>query len=219
MKSIHNPIHKNIKHEWRKEEKEIYLPKNSPQLLTIPKFHYFMLSGKGNPNNQGYADDIGVLYSLSYAIKMRPKNGVTPEGYFDYTVYPLEGIWDLAEEARHLDYLDKDHFIYTIMIRQPDFVTNELANQVLSEVKLKKPHVLLDEVRFESVEEGLCVQMLHIGSYDEEPKSFSIMEEYCTNHQLKRISKIHKEIYLSDYRKTEESKLKTILRFQVKEEQ
>jgi hypothetical protein len=206
-----------LKHEWRKKEKEIYLPKSKPEQRIIPQFNYFMVRGKGNPNSEGFADAIGVLYSLSYAIKMMPKKGITPEGYFDYTVYPLEGIWDLAEEARGLDYLDKNQLIYTLMIRQPDFVTNELAKQVIADVKMKKPHPLLDQVRFEALDEGLCVQMLHVGPYDDEPKSFSLMEAYCDLNNLKRMSKLHKEIYLSDFRRTEASKLKTVLRFQVED--
>lgn len=206
-----------MKYEWKKQEKGLYLPKNKPEIVNVPNFKFFMLDGKGNPNNEEFAEAIGVLYSLSYAMKMLPKKGITPEGYFDYTVFPLEGIWDLAEEARSLDTLDKNSLIYTIMIRQPDFVTNELAEEVLKSVKVKKPHTLLDKVKFNSLEEGLCVQMMHLGSYDDEPKSFVIMEKYCAENGLKRISKIHKEIYISDARKTAPDKLKTVLRFKVED--
>jgi hypothetical protein len=204
-----------MKHEWKKNEKDIYLPKAEPQVINVPPMKYFMLDGKGNPNSEGFAEAIGVLYSLAYAVKMMPKKGTTPEGYFEYTVYPLEGVWDLAEEARHLDYLDKDKLVYTIMIRQPDFVTEELAQSVIEETKKKKPHALLDSVRFGTVEEGMCVQMMHIGPYDSEPASFARMEEYCANNGLRRLSKIHKEIYISDFRKTAPEKLKTVLRFKV----
>jgi hypothetical protein len=202
-----------MKYEWKKQEKEFYLPKEKPESVVVPKFKFFMLNGKGNPNNAEFSEAVTVLYSLAYAVKMLPKKGITPVGYFDYTVYPLEGVWDLAEEARVLEVLDKDSLIYTIMIRQPDFVTDELAEEVVKGVKAKKPHPLLDEVKFTSLEEGLCVQMLHIGPYDDEPKTFSQMEEYCTQQGLKRTSKIHREIYLSDPRKTEPNKLKTLLRF------
>jgi hypothetical protein len=202
-----------MKYEWKKQEKEFYLPKEKPESVVVPKFKFFMLNGKGNPNNAEFSEAVTVLYSLAYAVKMLPKKGITPVGYFDYTVYPLEGVWDLAEEARVLDVLDKDSLIYTIMIRQPDFVTDELAEEVVKGVKAKKPHPLLDEVKFTSLEEGLCVQMLHIGPYDDEPKTFSQMEEYCTQQGLKRTSKIHREIYISDPRKTEPNKLKTLLRF------
>jgi hypothetical protein len=202
-----------MKYEWKKQEKEFYLPKEKPESVVVPKFKFFILNGKGNPNNAEFSEAVTVLYSLAYAVKMLPKKGITPVGYFDYTVYPLEGVWDLAEEARLLEVLDKDSLIYTIMIRQPDFVTDELAEEVVKGVKAKKPHPLLDEVKFTSLEEGLCVQMLHIGPYDDEPKTFSQMEEYCTQQGLKRTSKIHREIYISDPRKTEPNKLKTLLRF------
>ncbi|MDF2699794.1 MAG: hypothetical protein K0Q49_1350 [Haloplasmataceae bacterium] len=203
-----------LKHVWRKDEKGLYLPKDKPEIVSIPKFNFFMLEGKGNPNNEAFSDAIGVLYSLSYAVKMGLKN---IENYFDYTVYPLEGVWDLAEEARSLNYLDKDQLIYTIMIRQPEFVTEEIANEVINNVKIKKSHPLLERLIFSSLEEGKCIQMLHNGSYDEEPKSFSIMEEFCIQNNLKRISKVHKEIYISDARKTDPSKLKTVLRFKIED--
>ena len=204
-----------MKFEWKKHAKELYLPKNKPAIVTVPDFKFFMLEGKGNPNSKDFSEAIGVLYSLSYTLKMLPKKGIVPEGYFDYTVFPLEGIWDLAEEARGLEVLDKDSLIYTIMIRQPDFVTEELAQEVINMVKAKKPHALLDKVKFDSLEEGLCVQMLHLGPYDDEPKTFSIMEDYCVQNDLKRLSKVHKEIYISDVRKTKPEKLKTVLRFKV----
>lgn len=204
-----------MKFEWKKQAKELYLPKTQPELVDVPPMNFFMLEGQGNPNNDAFADAVGVLYSLSYAIKMMPKKGVTPEGYYEYSVFPLEGVWDLAEEARGLDKLDKDALIYTIMIRQPDFVTEELANTVIEQTKEKKPHPLLDRVRFAELEEGLCVQMLHIGPYDDEPASFAKMEKYCEANHLRRVSKIHREIYLSDVRKTAPEKLKTVLRFNV----
>lgn len=204
-----------MKHEWRKQDKELYLPKTKPVCITVPEMKFFMLDGRGNPNSEAFAEAIQVLYSLSYAVKMMPKSGVTPEGYFDYTVFPLEGVWDLDEEGRKAGKLDKDRLVYTIMMRQPDFVTEELAQKVIESIKEKKPHDLLDSVRFESMEEGHCVQMTHIGSYDDEPSSFAMMEEFCMANGLKRISKIHREIYISDARKTESDKLNTVLRFKV----
>lgn len=204
-----------MKHDWKKQEKELYIPKSKPEIVTVPAFKFFMINGQGNPNDAPFSDAVGVLYSLAYAVKMLPKKGLTPEGYFDYSVYPLEGVWDLPEECQTLDILDKNNLIYTIMIRQPDFVTNELAHEVIRSVKLKKPHVLLDSVVFNNIEEGLCVQMLHIGLYDEEPKTFSIMEEYCSQRNIKRKSKNHREIYISDARKTDANKLKTVLRYEI----
>lgn len=126
---------------------------------------------------------------------MMPKNGIPPESYFDYTVYPLEGIWDLSHDGKLMDVLDKDELIYTIMIRQPDFVTEELAQKAIENTKKKKPHPLLESVKFQCMEDGFCVQMMHKGSYDNEPASFALMEEYCTMNNLKRKSMVHREIY------------------------
>lgn len=206
-----------MKYEWRKNDKGLYLPKNKPVIVEVPPIQFLTLEGKGNPNSEKFAEEIGVLYSLSYAIKMLPKKGTTPEGYYEYTVFPLEGIWDLAEEARGLEILDKDSLIYTLMIRQPDFVTSELVQDVIEKQKQKKPHPFLERVEFKTIEEGKCVQMLHLGSYDNEPETFKIMEEFCSQNNLERISKTHREIYLSDARKTPPEKLKTVLRFKVKD--
>lgn len=204
-----------MKYEWRKKEKEYYIPKEKPQLVEIPEFKYFTLKGQGNPNTEAFKECIGVLYSLSYAIRMMPKNGITPDRYFEYTVYPLEGIWDLTEEGRLEETLNKDELVYKLMIRQPDFVTEEVVNIAMEIVKKKKSHPLLEKVEFELIKEGLCVQMLHVGPYDDEPRTFSAMKEFCTENNLEIKTLAHKEIYLSDFRKTEASKLKTVLRYLV----
>lgn len=205
----------NMKYEWRKKEKEYYIPKEKPQIVEIPSFKYLTIKGQGNPNSEGFKKHIEVLYSLSYAIRMMPKKGITPTGYFEYTVYPLEGIWDLTENGRKLENLDKDELVYTLMIRQPDFVNEEVVSIALDITKKKKANDLLDKVEFTSLEEGLCVQMLHIGPYDDEPRTFSIMQEFIDNENLKIKTKAHKEIYLSDFRKVDASKLKTVLRYRV----
>lgn len=205
------------KFEWRKNSKEIYLPKSKPSKINIPPFKYVTIEGKGNPNNDLFKKNVEALYSLAYAIKMLPKKGVVPEGYFEYTVFPLEGIWDLDEEGRKLDYLNKEHLLYKLMIRQPDFVTEDLTHIILDQLKQKKKNPLLENVKFETINEGLCVQTMHIGSYDDEPQTFKIMEEYCLENKLQRVQKTHKEIYISDARKTQPEKLKTVLRFQVEE--
>ncbi|GAA0722627.1 GyrI-like domain-containing protein [Clostridium malenominatum] len=204
-----------MKYEWRKQDKNIYLPKNNPELIEIPSMNFFMLEGKGNPNDDAFSEAVGVIYSLSYAIKMMPKKGIVPEGYFDYTIFPLEGVWDLEEEARGEEILNKDKLIYTLMIRQPSFVTKELAETAINITKKNKPHHLLENVKFESCGDGLSVQMMHIGKYDEEPASFDFMEKYCNTNNLIRKEKTHREIYISDFRKTDPEKLKTVLRFKV----
>lgn len=205
-----------MKYEWRKQEKNLYMPKQKPELITVPEQKFLMIEGKGNPNNEEFANKIEVLYSLSYAIRMMPKQGYTPEGYFEYTVYPLEGVWDLTEEGRNLDILNKDELIYTIMIRQPDFVTEEVVERAYESVRKKKSHPLLDEVTFGTMEDGLSVQILHVGPFDDEPRSFEKMKEFIINNNLEIVTLRHREIYLSDVRKVEPEKLKTVLRYRVK---
>ncbi len=205
-----------MKREWRKQEKKLYVPKPSPELITVPEQKFIMISGKGNPNSEEFIKRIEVLYSLAYSIKMMPKQGYTPEGYFEYTVYPLEGLWDLTEEGRKLDILDKDELLYTIMIRQPDFVTKGIVDRAFEIVRKKKPHPLIDEVLFDTIEDGLSVQMLHIGPYDDEPQTFKKMKEFIEENHLEIKTLKHREIYLSDSRKVEPAKRKTVLRYKVK---
>lgn len=207
-----------MKHEWKKAEKQFYLPKEKPEFVNVPAFNFFTIEGKGNPNDASFSDYIGVLYSLSYAIKMSPKKGIEPKGYFDYAVYPLEGIWDLTEDARktYNGTFDKNDLVSKLMMRQPEFVVESYASFIIEQVQKSKPHRLLNNVRFEKITEGECVQMLHVGSYDNEPKSFKLMEEFAQTQNRIRVSKVHKEIYLSDARKVSDDKLKTILRFCVK---
>jgi hypothetical protein len=204
-----------MKYEWKKAEKQLYLPKTIPELITIPKQKFFMLKGKGNPNSDSFAEKISVLYSLAYAIRMMPKQGYIPDGYFEYTVYPLEGLWDLTEEGRNSEILNKNELLYTVMIRQPDFVTPSVVEKAFEIVRKKKPHPLLDEVTFEMLEDGLSVQVLHLGSYDNEPQSFKLMNEFIANHNLEKRALVHREIYLSDARKVQPDKLKTVLRYMV----
>lgn len=207
-----------MKYEWRKKEKELYLPKENPILVEVPEQKFIMLRGSGDPNDKEFTEAIGVLYSLAYAIKTMPKKGIVPEGYFDYTVFPLEAIWDKGEKSKYSDILIKEDLVYTMMIRQPDFVTQELLDKAINIVKKKKAHNLLEKIRFESINEGLCVQMLHVGSYDNEPESFDIMSEFCKRNNLIRKSNVHREIYISDARKVSPDSLKTVLRFEVKRE-
>ncbi|MGL5328834.1 MAG: GyrI-like domain-containing protein [Peptostreptococcaceae bacterium] len=204
-----------MKHEWRKKEKNYYLPKTKPEVVNIERFKFIQIKGEGNPNSEEFSERVGTLYSLAYAIKMMPRKGITPDGYFDYVVYPLEGIWDLNEKGRNSEVFDKDNLVYTIMIRQPDFVTADVFNKAMELVKEKKKNVLLDEVEFSTIEEDLCVQMMHIGSFDEEYRSFEIMEQFCLDNSLLIKSKAHREIYISDFRRTAEEKLKTVLRYRV----
>lgn len=206
-----------MKHEWRKKEKNYYIPKTKPEIVNMEKFKFIQIKGSENPNNEEFSERVGVLYSLAYAIKMMPKKGITPDGYFDYTVYPLEGIWDLDEEGRLKNEFDKNNLVYNIMIRQPDFVTKEVFDLAMEMTKKKKPNKLLDDVVFGEIEEGMCVQMMHIGSYDDEYKSFEVMKEFIKDNNLVIKSLAHREIYISDVRKTAPEKLKTVLRYMVED--
>jgi len=207
-----------MKHEWKKLEKNFYFPNVVPEKIVVPKFHFYTIQGEGNPNDDNFADYISVSFSLSYAIKMGLNSQEKViENYNDYAVYPLEGVWDMNEEAKRNGdgKLDKNALVYKLMIRQPSFITADFAAENIELTKKKKPHALLDQVRFEMIEEGSCVQMLHMGSYDKEPQSFKLMEQFAEEQQLKRKSLTHHEIYLSDARKTIPERLRTILRFQV----
>ena len=198
-----------MKYEWKKQEKELYLPDDIPMLITVPMQKFFAIKGKGNPNEADFAERIGVLYSLAYAVRMMPKSGFTPAGYFEYTVYPLEGVWENG------DVFDKSAYIYTIMIRQPDFVNDEVVEKAFETVKKKKPHKFLTEAYFCEIEDGLSVQIMHTGDYDDEPRSFTKMQKYMIENNLVRSTDNHREIYLSDINKIEREKLKTILRYSV----
>ena len=163
-----------MKHEYRKSEKNIYGPDTKPQVVKIGKQKYFCINGKGDPNKEDFKERVDALYSLAYAVRMMPKKGFTPEGYFEYTVYPLEGRWSLSEtgilEQVQGQQMSKDEFEYTIMIRQPDFVVEEVVSKAVEIVKAKKFNPLIDEIFFNEQEDGLCVQMLHIGKFDDEPR-------------------------------------------------
>jgi hypothetical protein len=198
-----------MKHEWKKHEKALYLPKKEPVLVTVPEQKFFAIKGIGNPNEADFSERVSVLYSLAYAVRMMPKSGFTPEGYFEYTVYPLEGVWAGGDVA------DKNKLVYTIMIRQPDFVMDEIAQLALDMTKKKKPHPYLQEAFFCTMTDGLSVQILHEGDYDNEPESFAKMQRFMDANGLSRRESSHREIYLTDASKVAREKLKTVLRYTV----
>lgn len=205
-----------MKIEYKKQEKELYQPKAFPQKIIVGKQKYFCIKGKGNPNRAEFIERVGILYSLSYTLRMMPKNGYTPEGYNEYTVYPLEGLWDLSEAGRATEQLDKDELLYTIMIRQPDFVNEETIQKVFEMTNQKKPHPLLAEAYYEEIEDGPSVQMMHIGSYDDEVLSFKKMKEFIeeTHEEIKTL--VHREIFMSKPNNEHPEKMKTILRYRIK---
>ena len=199
--------------DYKKDFKSLYIPKAIPMFIDIPKMTFATLEGQGDPNLDEFALATQTLYALSYAVKMSYKSSMPPEGYYEYTVFPLEGVWDLVDKSKGIE--DKSNLAYKIMIRQPDFLTPSLFHSFVASLKLKKPELLWDFIKLEVIEEGQCCQMLHLGSYDQEPESFEKMEKFCSENGVRRHSKLHREIYLSDPRKTEASKLKTVLRFKI----
>lgn len=204
-----------MKYDWKKTEKQYYKPDSKPRLIKVPQFKYFAVAGQGDPNNDSFQEYISVLYSLSYAVKMWPARNQSIPGYFDYVVYPLEGVWDLKENAKGTGSFNKSDLVFNLMIRQPDFVTGDHAQEVIELTKKKKNHPLLNEVRFHIDEDGDSIQMMHTGSFDAEPVSFKKMDDFCEQNGYSRVSKSHREIYLSDFRKVPVDNLKTILRYKV----
>lgn len=206
--------------DFKKLNKEWYQPKTDPGLIDVPAMTFIQLQGAGNPNDPDgeYQRAVETLYGLSYAIKMSPKNGPAPTGYFEYVVPPLEGFW-WQEGIQGVDLTHKDSFSWIAMIRQPDFVTGEVFAAALEKVKRKKPQLAASKARLVSLTEGLCVQCMHIGSYDDEPATVAKMNSYMAEHNLLcdlSDTRHHHEIYLSDPRKTDIAKLKTIVRHPVR---
>lgn len=199
--------------DYKRDFKHLYLPKTEPEILYVPRMSFLMLDGAGDPNGENFAKEIEALYSLSYTVRMSYRSEEVPEGYYEYMVFPLEGVWDLIDRSKPAT--DKSNFKYTIMIRQPDFLTEEWFKKFKEITMKKKPNPLLENVRFDEMEDGWSCQMMHIGSFDDEPASFARMETYCEEQGYVRASKIHREIYLSDPRRTEPAKLRTVLRFPV----
>lgn len=204
-----------MKYEWKKNEKHLYGIKQTPALIDVPSQKFIMIQGAGNPNKADFSDRISTLYSLAYSIKMLFKSMMKNESddkITDFTVYPLEGIWEKTDE----DGLDKDKLKYTLMIKQPDFITQEIFLNALENVQKKKPNVLYNKVSFGCIDGGKAIQILHIGSYVTEPASFEKMDKSTKELGVFRCADSHREIYLSNKNKTSEDKLKTILRYSVR---
>lgn len=203
--------------DFKKEFKDLYMPKTKPMLIEVPSINFIMVDGKGDPNNnEAFQQAVEILYGLSYAIKMSKMKGNQPQGYFDYTVPPLEGLWWVSEGPFSLK--QRDNWAWTVMIRQPEFVTSEVFNWACNQLKNKKPGVLIEGARFETFDEGLCVQMMHIGPYATEPETMKFMDDFIKGEGLTdRVGKggKHHEIYLSDPRKSKPEKMKTVLRHPV----
>lgn len=202
-----------MKYEWKKNEKNLYGVKQKPQLIEIPSAYYIMIKGEGNPNESDFSNRVSALYSLAYGIKMLFKNMEKEElEYSDFIVFPLEGIWEKSDDEE----FDKNKLKYTIMIKQPYFITKEIFELAFEKMKKKKPNELYDEVSFDCIESKKAIQILHIGSFDTEIESFEKLDNFANEMNLERSEKLHTEIYLNNKNRTAEDKLKTILRYNVK---
>ncbi|HPP60846.1 MAG TPA: GyrI-like domain-containing protein [Bacillota bacterium] len=205
--------------DFKKEYKEFYMAKNEPQIVNVPKANYIAVSGKGNPNEEGgaYQQAISVLYAVAYTLKMSYKTDYKIEGFFEYVVPPLEGFW-WQDGVEGVDYSNKDAFNWISVIRLPGFVTKkDLAWAV--DTATQKKELDCSSVEFLTVDEGLCVQIMHRGPFDDEPVTVALMDAYLyENGYVNDITekRLHHEIYMSDARKVAPEKWKTVIRHPVK---
>ena len=205
--------------DFKKEYKEFYMPKGKPEIVTVPKMNYIAVRGKGNPNEEDgeYKKSIELLYGIAYTIKMSKKGDHKIEGYFDYVVPPLEGFW-WQENVDGIDYNHKEYFQWISVIRLPDFVTKADFDWAIEEATRKKK-IDFSKVEFLEIEEGLCVQCMHSGSYDDEPATVAAMDKFIADNGYENDisdTRRHHEIYLSDARKVAPEKLKTVIRHPIK---
>lgn len=205
--------------DYKKEYREFYLPKNKPEIVDVPKMNFIAVRGMGDPNEEGgaYKAAIGMLYGIAFTIKMSKKGNHEIEGYFDYVVPPLEGFW-WQEGIEGVDYNQKETFQWISVIRLPDFVTKADFDWALTEAERKKKQDF-SKVEFLTLEEGLCVQCMHIGAFDEEPATIEKMDQFLSEHGYENDfskERLHHEIYLSDARRVAPEKCKTVIRHPVK---
>ena len=205
--------------DFKKEYKEFYMPKGKPEIVTVPKANYIAVRGKGDPNDEGgaYQQAVGILYAVAYTLKMSYKTDYRIEGFFDYVVPPLEGFW-WQEGVDGIDYSDKSTFNWISVIRLPDFVTQNDFDWAAAAAE-KKKHLDCSKAEFLTIDEGLCVQIMHIGPFDDEPATVSMMNAYLLENGYENDfsgSRLHHEIYLSDARKVAPEKWKTVIRHPIK---
>lgn len=205
--------------DFKKEYKELYQPKSKPQIVEVPPMNYIAVRGTGDPNEDdgAYQQAISVLYAVAYTLKMSYKTDYKIAGFFEYVVPPLEGFW-WQDDVDGVNYADKSGFHWISVIRLPDFVTKSDFDWAV-ETAAKKKKLDCSSAKFLTIEEGLCVQMMHVGSYDDEPASVALMDVYLTENGYVNdltAERLHHEIYLSDPRKTAPEKRKTVLRHPIK---
>lgn len=206
-------------YDFKKEQKELYQPKTAPALVHVPKMNYLAVRGKGDPNDPDgeYARSIPLLYGVAYTLKMSPRAGHVIDGFFDYTVPPLEGFWWQPGLAG-VDYANKAGFHFLSLLRLPDFVTRADFDWAVESATAKKK-MDLSPVEFFPYDEGLCVQCMHLGPYDAEPQTAAKMHDFMRRQGYVlgiTDTRCHHEIYLSDPRKCDPARLKTVLRHPVR---
>ena len=205
--------------DFKKEYKEFYMPKSKPEIVTVPKANYIAVRGKGDPTAEGgaYQQAVGIRYAVAYTLKMSYQRDYRIEGFFDYVVPPLEGFW-WQDDVGGIDYSDKSTFNWISVIRLPDFVTQKDFDWATGEAE-KKKHLDCSKAEFLTIDEGLCVQIMHIGPFDDEPATVSMMNAYLLENGYENDfsgSRLHHEIYLSDARKVAPEKWKTVIRHPIK---
>ncbi len=205
--------------DFKKEYKEFYMPKNKPEIVTVPRANYIAVRGKGNPNEDGgaYQKAISVLYAVAYTLKMSYKTDHKIEGVFEYVVPPLEGFW-WQENVSGIDYSNKDTFHWISVIRLPDFISTSDFDWAV-ETAAKKKKLDCSSAEFLTIEEGLCVQIMHIGAFDNEPETVALMDSYLEANGYENDltdTRLHHEIYLSDARRVAPEKWKTVIRHPIK---
>lgn len=205
--------------DFKKEYKEFYMPKSKPEIVIVPTANYIAVRGQGNPNEDGgdYQKAIAVLYAVAYTLKMSYKTEHKIEGFYEYVVPPLEGFW-WQNSCHSIDYANKDTFNWISVIRLPDFVTKKDFDWAV-ETATKKKKLDCSSAEFLTIEEGLCVQIMHIGSFDNEPATVAVMDKFLNeNGYINDISdtRLHHEIYMSDARKVAPEKWKTVIRHPIR---
>ena len=205
--------------DFKKEYKEFYIPKNKPEIVTVPKANYISVRGKGDPNEKGgaYQQAIGVLYAVAYTLKMSYKTDHKIEGFFEYVVPPLEGFW-WQDGKDGIDYTDKASFNWISVIRLPEFITQKDFEWAV-ETATKKKKLDCSSAELMTIDEGLCVQIMHLGPFDDEPATIALMDEYLDKNGFVNDitnTRLHHEIYLSDARRVVPEKWKTVIRHPIK---
>jgi hypothetical protein len=205
--------------DFKKEYKEFYMPKNKPQIVDVPKANYIAVRGTGNPNEEGgaYQKAINILYAVAYTLKMSYKSDYKIDGFFEYVVPPLEGFW-WQDNVDGADYADKSSFHWISVIRLPDFVAEKDFKWAV-QTATKKKKLDCSSAEFLTIDEGLCVQIMHLGAFDDEPKTVDLMDRYLQENGFVNDfseKRLHHEIYMSDARKVAPEKRKTVIRHPIK---